>query len=381
MKELFWLIKNTLKVTFKNKRSYIIYFGLPLVGILIAFMAYGNPGQAELQVGIVDQDHSVLSKDTTQFVEGLKNVKVTKINSDQVKDKVASGDLDCVLTLGQGFSDSLKSGAPGHVELTSIKGAQITAFVKSYLYNDLDNIAAIGKASGDHPNAFNKIYQSYKQEHFKLTTATLKDTSKNKDMTNQTIGFLLMLLLISAGNLGEIILKEKEGRTYFRLLSTPITARMYVLSNVLVSLIIMSCQILVTLFMMTNVFHIQTSVPLVEMFILLFLFALVAIGLSLITVTFASSTASSGAIQNLIIVPTCMLSGCFWPVKIMPDTAQKIADFLPQRWVLASLDKLQSGVDLNSIYLNILIIISFALVFFLIAIYRFGRNNNVRNFI
>ncbi|ARP44492.1 ABC-type transport system involved in multi-copper enzyme maturationpermease component [Geobacillus thermodenitrificans] len=214
-----------------------------------------------------------------------------------------------------------------------------------------------------------------------MSVHSLQDTSKHKYMTYQTIGYLLMIMLLSAGNLAEIIIKEKENRTYFRLLSTPINAKQYVLSNVIVNMIVMTGQIIITLIMMDTVFHIKTNIPFWQMTTILMLFALVAIGVALMTVAFASSSASSGAMQNLLTVPTCMLAGCFWPVDIMPAFAQKMADFLPQRWALDTLLKLQQGHHFGSLYLNILILFAFALAFFLIAVYKFGRNHSVGNFL
>ncbi|MEC2306401.1 MULTISPECIES: ABC transporter permease [Heyndrickxia] len=98
-------------------------------------------------------------------------------------------------------------------------------------------------------------------------------------------------------------------------------------------------------------------------------------------VSLSNSRSAFNSLQSLIAVPTCMLSGCFWPVEIMPKALQKVSDFLPQRWTLETLDKLQTGHPLSSLYLNILILIAFALCFFLFAIYQFSRNRNTHNFV
>ncbi|MFZ3171346.1 MAG: ABC transporter permease [Carboxydocellales bacterium] len=74
-------------------------------------------------------------------------------------------------------------------------------------------------------------------------------------------------------------------------------------------------------------------------------------------------------------------AGCFWPIEIMPKTAQRIADFLPQRWVLDTVQKLQAGNSFSQILPNVSIILAFALVFFLIAAYRFGRNDSLKTVI
>ncbi|ENQ3108027.1 ABC transporter permease [Bacillus cereus] len=381
MKDILWLIQKTLSVLLKNKKGLLIIIGLPIAGSLIAFLMYGNAGQGTLNIGIVNNENHYIANDTVKFIEGIDHVKVSKIQSSEVEEKLASKKLDAVITLDSGFSQSVRDGKPSHIEVSSIKGAQITGFIKSYLYNYIDNITAISKVAQNDQSTFEKMYANYQKNSFKLTAHTLKDTSKNKDMTNQTVGYLIMFMLFSAVNFSELILKEKENRTYFRLLSTPIDGKKYILSNVAVNMLILIVQIVVTVLFMTNVFHININMPLIVMIGVLMIFGLIAIGLSLAIVSFAKNSTSANAMQNIIITPTCLLAGCFFPFEIMPASVQKIAEFLPQRWLLDTLTKLQQGTQFADLYLNILILFAFAISFFLIAIYKFGRNNDARNFI
>ncbi|MDN4525700.1 ABC transporter permease [Fictibacillus fluitans] len=381
MKEVLWLISNSLSSIIRNKKRLLTYLFVPLIGILIGIAAYGNTGPTKMYAGVVNHDNGKIAKDTVKFINGINNVKVTTIDSSKVNDQIASGKLDCVIILDSGFSSSVMNGNPDHIEIVSIKGASITGFVKSYVNNYLSNVASLSKASGGDNAAFQKMYDQYKASSFKLDAHSLKDTSKNNDITGQTIGFLIMIMLSSAGGLSEIIIREKENRTYLRLMSSPINSRIYVFSNVVVNMIIMTVQILVTLTVMTKVFHISPGVPFWTMVEVLLIFALAGVGLSLVITSFASTTASAGAMQNLIMTPTCLLAGCFWPVEIMPKTMQKIAEFLPQRWLLDTITQLQKGHSLSSLSMNISILFAFALAFFMIAIYKFSRGNNVRNFI
>ncbi|NHM30729.1 ABC transporter permease [Neobacillus terrae] len=381
MKEVLWLVANSLRSIFTNKRRIFSYVLVPLLGIFIAFMAYGDTGPAKLHAGIVDLDKSTLSKNTTSFIAGLDNIKVSNVSQTTVKNKISSGTLDCAIILEPGFSKAIMNGEKPEIEIVSIKGAQVTAFIKAYLNNYIGNLHSLSTAANGDTAVFNTLYQNYKNAEFKVSAHSLKDTSKNNDMTIQTIGFLLMIMLNSAGGLSELILKEKENRTYFRLMSAPIDGKKYVLSNIIVNMVIMTIQVVVTLTAMTQVFGISAGIPFWEMTGVMMFFALVSVGLSLVITAFATSSTSASALQNLIMTPTCLLAGCFWPVEIMPKTAQKIADFLPQRWLLDTLTELQKGHTLGSLSLNLATLFAFALVFFMIAIYKFGRNNNVRSFI
>ncbi|PFW89572.1 ABC transporter permease [Bacillus pseudomycoides] len=380
MKDILWLIQKTLSVLLKNKKGLLIIIGLPIIGSLISFSIYGNVGQGTLNIGVVNKENQYIANDTVKFLEGLNHVKVSKIKESEVEDKLTSKKLDGVITLNKGFSQSVRDGKPSHIEVASIKGDQVTGFVKSYLYNYIDNIVAISKVAQNDQSTFDNMYAGYQKSSFKVKAETLQDTSKNKDMTNQTVGYLIMFMLFSAVNLSELILKEKENRTYFRLLSTPIDGKKFILSNVAVNMIVLVVQIVVVVLFMTNVFHTNINMPFMVMIGVLMIFALVAIGMSLAIVSFAKNATSANAMQNIIITPTCLLAGCFFPFEIMPTSVQKIADFLPQRWLLDTIGKLQQGTPFADLYLNILILFAFAIAFFLIAIYKFGRNNDARNF-
>ncbi|EEM17925.1 MULTISPECIES: ABC transporter permease [Bacillus] len=380
MNDILWLIQKTLSVLLKNKKGLLIIMGLPIIGSLISFSIYGNVGQGKLNIGVVNKENQYIANDTVKFLEGLNHVKVSKIKESEVEDKLTSKKLDGVITLNKGFSQSVRDGKPSHIEVASIKGDQVTGFVKSYLYNYIDNIVAISKVAQNDQSTFDNMYAGYQKSSFKVKAETLQDISKNKDMTNQTVGYLIMFMLFSAVNLSELILKEKENRTYFRLLSTPIDGKKFILSNVAVNMIVLVVQIVVAVLFLTNVFHTNINMPFMVMIGVLMIFALVAIGMSLAIVSFAKNATSANAMQNIIITPTCLLAGCFFPFEIMPTSVQKIADFLPQRWLLDTIGKLQQGTPFADLYLNILILFAFAIAFFLIAIYKFGRNNDARNF-
>jgi ABC-2 type transport system permease protein len=129
------------------------------------------------------------------------------------------------------------------------------------------------------------------------------------------------------------------------------------------------------------VFRIDSGISYGRMIPALLLFALTAVGLSLMIVAFAKTSRSAGAMQTLIIIPTCLLAGCFFPMDIMPETVRRISKFMPQHWLLDMINKLQQGFSLGSLYLNMAILVAFAAVFALIATFRFGRNNDIRQFV
>jgi ABC-2 type transport system permease protein len=382
MKDFLWLVRKTLKNAFGQKSSWIIYIGLPLAGVLLSMLLNGNISSGSLKIGIVNQDgDQAITQDAIQFVGSLNQVKLTMTDEASMNDEITSGKLDSGIVLPAGFADSVRQGKPLPVDIVSVKGAQVTAYVKALLDQYLGSIASIGQGTKGDTQAFDQVYAAYNQHGFAFDAETLKDTSNRKDMTYQSVGFLVSFMMFSAVGLTEIILKEKENRTFLRLLSSPISARAYVFSNVAVSLLVLLFQSFMTLVFMKYVFRIDSGIPFGQMYAVLVLFALAAISLALLIVSLAKNSNAAGALQNLIITPTCLLAGCFFPISIMPDTVKKISNFMPQHWLLDTIDKLQNGSSFGSLGLNFGILLAFAAVFAVIAIFRFSRNNDVRQFI
>lgn len=157
----------TISVLLKNKKGLLLIIGLPIVGTLMAFLIYGNAGQGTLRIGVVNNENHYIANDTVKFLEGLNHVKVSKIKESEVKEKLTSKKLDGVITLNSGFSQSVRDGRPSHIQIFSIKGAQVTEFIKSYLYNYIDNITAISKVAQKDQSTFDKMYAGYQKVHLR----------------------------------------------------------------------------------------------------------------------------------------------------------------------------------------------------------------------
>ena len=239
----------------------------------------------------------------------------------------------------------------------------------------------LAKASKGDKASFDRMYNGYLNQSLKLSVEKVEDKAKNKMITFQSLGFIVMFLMLGVSMTTGMILKEKRNRTYFRICSAPVNSREYLLANILANTLIVIVQVILIIVVMKKVFGISTYVPDIELFIILLLFGISAIGMGMVIVSFSKSTFQSDTLSTLVITPTCMLGGCFWPIKFMPSILKKASYFMPQRWTLDAVEALQNGKSISDIAIHLCILVAFTIVFFIVAAYRFSTSDDIKKFI
>jgi ABC-2 type transport system permease protein len=372
---------NTLKITFRKKSNFIVFIVIPIISVLISLTLYSNSGSSNIRLGINDKEGSTLSKDLIKKLKESGNFKITDIGNNNVNSSVMNEKVDCVLVIPSDFSKSIYNKSFKELQLISIKGEDTTIWIKNSLEIYIQNLLDISTVSKGNIENFNKIYNDYKNNGVSIEKASVKDEFKSKSVTLQSLGFLVMFMMLGATTTSNLILKEKRNRTYYRVLSSPVNSKTYLLGNMMANLFIMVVQVSAVVFFAVKIFKVETYVPSLELILILLCFGLVAIGLGILIVAFSQDTSQASGLSTLIITPTCMLGGCFWNTSLMPAAVQKVSNFMPQKWTLTAITKLQAGSSLSEVWVNIAIIIAFACTFFLIGIYKLRVSNEIKNFI
>src|SRR5690554_7841458 len=81
MSQIWFLAKNILRLTFRKKSSFFIFFVLPLMGLLVSIAMYTNLGSEPLRLGVVDLDNSWISKELSQNIGEREAFEISYIES------------------------------------------------------------------------------------------------------------------------------------------------------------------------------------------------------------------------------------------------------------------------------------------------------------
>ncbi|QNK57728.1 ABC transporter permease [Paenibacillus sp. PAMC21692] len=386
MKDMIWLLRRTIRSMLRGYKSLLVFLITPVIGIVLAFLIIGGSANpSPLNVGVVNLDAGEpVSDGILAYLEDIEPMEIVTLPSiGEAEEVVLSGELDVAIAIPEGYAQALIEGsADAKAELMALEGSEVASYVELMLNRYVENVSALAAATSGDVAAFEERYaQLDAVAEFGLRKETSEDLSAGRNMTNRSIGYLVIVMMFSAVSLSTHMIKERENRTYYRLLAAPSSSRAYVASNVAANVLLLMLQVAIVLTVMTAGFGIRPGAPVWSIALALVLFAWVAVGLSLVIVAFSRNAINANALQNLLIIPTCLIAGCMFPVEAMPTPLRAIAEFLPQRWLLEGIDGLQSGAPAATLVLNGLTLAAFALTFCLVAAYKFGRNRDTRTFI
>jgi len=357
----------------RRKGSVFVYLVLPIAGLLLTMLIYSGVQSGPVGIGIIDRDGSALSSDTLEALKSLKGYTVSEVDEKDIKSSLLDGKLGAVVVIPEGYGMEIVAHQAPKVEIISIRGQDVTAWIQSYLNLHTRNLLDLSAASKGNQEAFDKLYTEYKSNRLPVSEVKLEDQQTGKMMTVTSMGFLIMFIMLGAGMTSHFILSEKVTRTFYRICSAPVRPGEYIAANTLASLLIVSVQNILVLLLMKYLFKIETFVPGPILFLILFCFGIAATAISLLVTTFSVSPYMASTLNTLILTPTCMLGGCYWQVDLMPEFMQKLSYFVPQRWALEAIEKMQVYGDIRIILLNLLILLAFAAAMFLTAIWQLRR--------
>lgn len=89
---------------------------------------------------------------------------------------------------------------------------------------------------------------------------------------------------------------------------------------------------------------------------------LVSMGLASTVAGLIRNPKNANMLNSLVIMPTCMIGGCFWPISFMPDYMQRLANFVPQKWAIQAVETISAGGTLSDITLPLLILFGMAAI-------------------
>jgi ABC-2 type transport system permease protein len=363
MKQFLAFIRKEFYHVFRDSKTLLMLFGLPIVLIILFGFALTNEIKNS-KIMVCDLAKDEASKALIDKLEANKNFQVAGLlaNPNQAEAAFRKGDIKLVIIFPENFNEDLLHLKQAQVQIQADASDPNTA-------NTLTNYAT-------------NIIRNYQQDLALNNQAPLRiETSVRmiynpelKGTTNFVPGVIaLVLLLICVLMTSVSIVREKEKGTMEVLLVSPLNPIMVIIAKavpyLLLSLINLTVVILLSIFLLEM--PINGSIFLLFFESTLLIITALSLGLLISNSTDSQQQAMLLSLMGMLI-PVMLFTGFLFPLENMPLPLQVISNLVPSKWyyIIAKAIMIK-GLGITAIWKETLILIGMTLVLLTISIRKF----------
>jgi len=365
--------------------------GLALVfSVVFGAVFGGQSAESKISVGVADLDSSALSASMVQSLQDSGVYSVKMLSKEDLYSAVRQGKASAGVVIPAGFEASLSSGEPLEADIVSLSASGLPTVLAKVLERKVTEYLLAGAVRGAARSLamLSSVYVPVQPEtlveqvldEFRIRPAltvevvdlSAGEVSRQSDSSAKpTLGiyvmFTMFTVIFSCGD----ILKERREGTWLRLMAAPVSRASIVGGKILGAYLVGALQLAVLLFSGWCLRNLDfgPNPPLFLLVIAVFLFVVTGLGIMLSTMV--KTLPQLGALAPIVIVATCMLGGCYWPLELVPPYMQVIAKFTPQAWAMSAMaDVVYHGARFVAVLPNILVLIAFGALFFVLGVSR-----------
>lgn len=322
MKQLFAFIRKEFHHVFRDKRTLLILFGLPVVQIILFGFALSNEVK-NIGIAVFDNAHDIYSE---QIIARVKTssyfqVKGPVSNYNQIEERFKLGDIKCALVFPPDFGKKMTIG-DGQLQIISDGSDPNTSTILvNYLNAIITNYSQQLKPP---PQLSYKIVPQIRQ---------LYNEEQNGSLNFVPGVIALIFMIVSTALTSVSVVREKELGTMEILLVSPFSPIKVLIAKAVPYLVlsIINLIIILTLSRYLLGVHIKGSVLLVFLESILFILTCLSLGLLISNVTNSQQTAMLISMMGMML-PTLLLTGFMFPLENMPWVFQVISHVIPSRY-------------------------------------------------
>ena len=363
MKQFIAFVKKEFYHVFRDRKTLLLLFGMPIVQIVLFGFALTNEIK-NTKIVVCDYANDISSRKIIDKLEVSQNFEIEKmlLSHQEIEEVFKEGIVKLVVVIPAGFNNSL----------FHLNNAQVQIIADASDPNIAGTLTSYASA----------IILSYQNEliggmniPYQITTdVRMIYNPELKGATNFVPGVMaLVLLLISVLMTSVSIVREKENGTMEVLLVSPFNAILVVLSKAVPYFLLSLINLIVILLLSVYLLDLPIKGSVILLFAESSLLVITALSLGLLI---SNSTASqrTAMIVSLLgmMLPTILLSGFIFPLENMPLVLRVISNIVPAKWYYIIVKSIMiKGLGFSAIWKETLILLGMTLFLLLVSIKKF----------
>ncbi len=363
MKQLFSFIKKEFLHVFRDRKSLLMLFGLPVVQIVLFGFAMTNEIK-NAKIVIADYSKDAATRQIIDKIEASEYFDIDK--SLKSRDEIEGAFKEGIIKLAIIFPDNFNN------DLTHLNKAQIQIIADASDINTANTLT----------NLVNAILLDYQKERMGNAQLPITITPEIRMLYNPELkgeynfvpGMMAMIMLLVCVMMTAVsIVREKEMGTMEVLLVSPFKPLMVIISKFIPYLIISLFNITTILLLSYYLLHIPLRGSILLLYAESFIFILTSLALGLL-ISISAKSQQSAMFSSLMItmLPTLLLSGFMFPIENMPLPLRVISNIVPSKWYFTIVKSIMiKGLDITYIWKETIILTGMTLILLVISMKKF----------
>ncbi|TZF99201.1 ABC transporter permease (plasmid) [Chryseobacterium panacisoli] len=363
MKQLLAFIRKEFYHVFRDRRTLLILFGLPIVQIVL----FGFALSSEVKnIGIAIQDNSgdVNSEQIIAKIQSSTYFKVEKpvFNYKDIENRFKEGTIKCVVIFPAQFGENLYRTDGAKIQIIADGSDPNTAtIVTNYLTSIINN------------------YQQQLNPNTKLSYQIVPELRQlYNEEQNGSLNFIpgviaLIFMIVSTALTSVAVVREKELGTMEILLVSPFKPIMVLIAKAIPYLVLSLIDFIIILLLSVFLLDVEIKGSLLLLFAesILFIITCLSLGLLISNITDSQQTAMLLSMMGMML-PTMLLTGFMFPLENMPWIFRIISHIIPSRYYYAIVKAVMlKGLGFSYIWKETLILIGMSAVLLTISLKKF----------
>ncbi|HSQ97349.1 MAG TPA: ABC transporter permease [Rickettsiales bacterium] len=359
--------------SFLNDKIFVIFV---IWAFTLNIVIAANAGNLEVKnaaVAVVNEDHSVLSRNILMSLREPYFQEPVEISFNEINNALDKGKYSFVIVIPSYFQANLLAGKPTEIQLnidaTVVSQAYVgSTYIKQIINTEISNLLETNLSSNKSRPVFEQVIR-------------VKYNPNTKSEWFMSIAEVIMMGTILSIMLPAVALvREKESGTIEHLLVMPITPQEIMLSKIWSnSIIILLFAIASVLFIVQGYYGVKIEGSLVLFFIGFIIFQFSITSLGIVLATFANNTAQLALLTIAVMMPMVFLSGAFTPMESMSPIVQEIMFLSPLKHCMDfSFAVIFRAATFLDIWKPMLFMIIYGIILFTLSSLRFKSWFNSR---
>lgn len=341
---------------FRDKRTMLILFGMPVVLMLLFGFAITNDVRNVRTVVVTSSMDVQTQRATNRLAASDYFTLVATVSTPYEAEQMIRGQqADMAVVFGANFaSSSLRQTPILHPQLQFLVDGADPNMAQQWVAYAQGTLAA---SVHDIPVHIKLLYNPQMKSAYNFVPAIMG----------------MLLLLICAMMTSVSIVREKERGTMEVLLVSPVRPLTVIAAKAVPYLLLAFLVLVVILTLSFAVLKVPLAGSLFWIVVVSILYILLALSLGLLISNVAKTQFVALLVSAMVLLlPTVMLSGMLFPVESMPPVLQWIAAVVPPRYYIQAMRKLMiMGVGVGEVLPEVLVLLAMTLLLLLVAMRKF----------